>query len=137
MLVTPLLKQEVCRRGGEESFSKTTTKKSGVSKLPIVLNEFGGCMLYGRCCTGCDDAPGMSFPSFLPCRVFSKGLIFSAFAVFYLSGKGGDRKMVPFLLSSLYRISSYAHLGNIWSSFCQNRGSFYVPLLYTYRGMEK
>ena len=31
--------------------SRTTTKKPGVSKLPMVPNKFGVCMVYGRCCT--------------------------------------------------------------------------------------
>ena len=35
----------------EELFSQTTAKKPGVSKMPIVPNEFGVCMVYGRCCT--------------------------------------------------------------------------------------
>ena len=37
-------------------FLKTTTKKPGVSKLPIMPNEFGVCMVYGRCCTWYDGA---------------------------------------------------------------------------------
>ena len=35
----------------EKLFSQTTAKKPGVSKMPIVPNEFGVCMVYGRCCT--------------------------------------------------------------------------------------
>lgn len=33
---------------GEKSFSQTTTKKPGVFKLPMMPNEFGVCMVYGR-----------------------------------------------------------------------------------------
>ena len=36
------------RRRGGESFPKTTTKKPGVSRLPMMPNEFGVCMVYGR-----------------------------------------------------------------------------------------
>ena len=34
---------------------------------------------------------------------------------FYLSGKNGDRKLVPFLIPPLHRIISYAYLVNIYS----------------------
>ena len=34
----------------------STTKKPGVSNLSIVPNEFGVCMVYGRCCTMYDGA---------------------------------------------------------------------------------
>lgn len=33
-----------------------TAKKPGVSQIPIVPNEFGVRMVYGRCCTGYDGA---------------------------------------------------------------------------------
>ena len=33
----------------------TTTKKPGAFPSPMP-NEFGVCMVYGRCCTGCDGA---------------------------------------------------------------------------------
>ena len=36
----------------EKSFSQTTTKKPGVSKMPVMPNEFGVCMVYGRCAPG-------------------------------------------------------------------------------------
>ena len=37
-------------------YKEITTKKPGVSNTSIVPNEFSGCMIYGRYCTGCDGA---------------------------------------------------------------------------------
>ncbi len=34
--------------------SRTTTKKPGVSIMPVMPNEFDVCMVYGRCCTWYD-----------------------------------------------------------------------------------
>ena len=43
-----------------------TTKKPGAFPSPMP-NEFGVCMVYGRCCTEVRRrAPYMSLPSFLP-----------------------------------------------------------------------
>ena len=45
-------------------------KETRCLQLPIMPNEFGVCMVYGYCCTWYDGAPGMSLPSFLPCKGF-------------------------------------------------------------------
>ena len=57
---------------------------------------------------------------------FSVG--FQFVLIFTFPEKVGTGRWYPFLNLPLHRIISYAHLGNIWSSFCQSRG----PLVFLY-----
>ena len=80
-------------------------KETQCLQLPVMPNEFGVCMVYGRFCTGGRRrAPGMSLPSFLPCRVFSGVLSFSvcfSFRFFTFPEKVEGRKAVSFLNSGI------------------------------------
>ena len=53
----PSLEQEwASKRSGGEIISPDHYKETRCLQLPIVPNEFGVCMVYGRCCTGYDGA---------------------------------------------------------------------------------
>ena len=55
--------------------------------------------------------------------IFQFALIFDHFP------EMGREKSGTFLAPPLHKVISYAHLRNIWSGFCQNRGLF-IPLYY-------
>ena len=113
-----------------------TTKKPGAFPSPMP-NEFGVCMVYGRCCTEVRRrAPYMSLPSFLPRQMMKSwiSLLFFQFTlIFYLFPEKVREKAVPFLLSITPQNHFLCALGNIWSDFLQNRGPF-MPLYYISNG---
>ena len=122
----------------EKSFSWTTTKKPGVSKLPVMPNEFGVCMVYGRCCTGCDGARQAwvsrhfcLLGNFLESWV---SLWFSAYADFFtFPEKVKGERRYPFWIPAFHSCISYGHLGNIWNAFCQT-ASLFMSLYYINNG---
>ena len=110
------------------------TKKPGVSKLPVMPNEFGVCMVYGRCCTGCDGARQAwvsrhfcLLGNFLESWV---SLWFSAYADFFtFPEKVKGERRYPFWIPAFHSCISYGHLGNIWNAFCQT-ASLFMSLYY-------
>ena len=103
-----------------------TTKKPGAFPSPMP-NEFGVCMVYGRCCTKCDGARqawvSRHFcrdrwwsPGFLCC--FSSWYWIFTFFRKRWGGKGGT----IFFFPSLHRIISYAHLETYGVISCKTAG---------------
>ncbi len=71
------------------------TKKPGALPSPMP-NEFGVCMVYGRCCTGCDGAHQAGCSRHF-CRDRWRGPGFLCYFLIYLLGRvRWGRKAVPF-----------------------------------------
>ena len=103
--------------------------------MPIVPNEFGVCMVYGRCCTMYDGArQAWVSRHFCPVGDFWSPeflCVFSVFADFLPFRKRQGRKAVPFLNSGI----PFLHF--LWPSwkymecFLSSRGPF-MSLYYIY-----
>ena len=53
---TPLEQGWASRLSGVGIIFPDHYKETRCLQLPAMPNEFGVCMVYGRCCTGCDGA---------------------------------------------------------------------------------